>query len=315
VVTDLEWREKTNIYFREAALHQLEWISPLLDAAYREFDAYLYIRAPFNVREGQDIDPGRRNQRSEALKPIQSIYSKRTADRVLRRCLCQYPTQAAAQEAGMSLEQYEQFVFEACKLFDGDPQTSWKQVRAEQQHLVDYMDQIDEVRYITQDTDIRFRVKGRKWMNSDGQTNMPSGEIYTAPIEDSVEGKILFTYPSVYRGHAVENIRLQVEAGEVVHWEAKSGKDLLDQIFAVEGARRFGEVAIGTNYHIKRATRNILFDEKIGGTIHMAVGQAYFQTGGKNQSAIHWDMITDMQAQGQIWADGNLIYEKGMFLI
>lgn len=164
-------------------------------------------------------------------------------------------------------------------------------------------------------TDITFSVEGRIWMNSDGQTNMPSGEVYTAPHEDNVNGTIFFDYPSIYRGHLVQGITLHVEQGEIVSWEAKTGQALLDEVFNTEGARRFGEVAIGTNYNIQKPTGNILFDEKIGGSIHMAVGQAYYQTGGKNTSPIHWDMISDMISEGEIWADGNLIYRNGKFLI
>lgn len=315
VVTDLEWREQLRIYYKEASEEQLAWLSPLQVKAFEEFEAYLYIRAPYNLREGQDIDPTKRSLRSKSLTPIHAVYNRRTAVKSLKRCLCQFPTQAAAQGAGMSLEEYEYFVFNACKLYDQDPKASWMKVRREQQHLVDYMNKVADVRYVTNETDISFRVQGRIWMNSDGQTNMPSGEIYTAPIEDSVNGHIRFSYPSMYRSRPVQNIRLWVKNGLVVKWSADAGEELLDEVFEVAGARTFGEVAIGTNRNISKPTGNILFDEKIAGSIHMAVGQAYLQTGGTNASSIHWDMITDMRKGGQIWADGKKIYEDGEFLI
>jgi len=315
VITELEWSEKSNIFYGEAQGDQLTWESPLLREVFQNFDAYLHIRAPFNLRAGQEIDAQKRKTRSKAMEDLQQVYNTRTADRSLRRCLCQYPTHAAAQEAGMSLEAYERFVFDACHLYDEDPQESWLKVRTEQQRLVDFMNGVKQMRFVGQQMDLSFSVDGRTWINSDGRTNMPSGEIFTAPVEDSVEGEIYFSYPSVFQGHPVQGIHLNIHKGVVQSWTADVGASFLDEIFKIEGARTFGEVAIGTNYHISRATKNILFDEKIGGTIHMAIGQTYIQTGGMNRSSIHWDMITDMKKEGQIWADGTLIYEKGKFII
>ena len=230
------------------------------------------------------------------------------------RSLCQYPTHAAAEAAGMSIEEYAQFVFQACRLDEKDPVQSWIEVRKAQQAVVDLLNTVNEVTYRNQKTDIRFSVKGRKWINSDGRANMPSGEVFTGPEEESVEGVVHFDYPSVFSGHDVAGITLTVEKGLITKWDAAQGREVLDQVFAIEGARRFGEVAIGTNYKIQRPTRNILFDEKIGGSIHMAVGQSYLQTGGKNESTIHWDMIADMRDGGEILVDGNVIYRNGKFL-
>ena len=315
VVTELEWREQLNIFYSEANTSQLNWLSPLKTSVFPNFEAYLYIRAPFNLREHQSRNQDKLKIRSVATKEIDLAYQKRTATRSLKRCLCQFPTQAAAQEAGMSLEEFEAFVFKACRLNDSDPQASWLDVRKIQQKIVDYLNQVDQVTYRNQHSNLTFRVKDRIWMNSDGQTNMPSGEVYTAPIEDSVNGHIHFDYPSVFRGHPVEGITLHVTDGLITKWEAKVGKELLDQIFEIDGSQRFGEVAIGTNYHIQRPTKNILFDEKIGGTVHMAIGQSYLQTGGKNNSSVHWDMIADMRSGGEIWADGQKIYQDGQFLL
>ena len=312
---NMSFREKSRIFMTEANEDQLKYISPLYKEAIEEFDAYLVIRAPFNLREDQNIDAKKQQIRKNSTKDLMSTYFKRTASKSLKRSLCQYPTQASAQEAGMSLEEYEHFIFNACHLYSDEPSREWLKVRAEQQKIVDYLNTVDKINYKCNGTDIHFSVKDRIWINSDGQNNMPSGEVFTGPIENSVNGTVHFTYPSIYLGHEVEDIILEVKDGQIVSWKAKKGQELLDKIFEIEGARYFGEVAIGTNYNIQKATKNILFDEKIGGTIHMAVGQSYFQTGGKNESAIHWDMITDMKDGGQIYADGKLIYENGKFLI
>ncbi|MBI5915952.1 MAG: aminopeptidase [Bacteroidetes bacterium] len=314
VEIDMAFREKGRILFEEAGEAQLKHISPLYKMAMEEFDAYLNIMAPFNLREDQNVDSSKTTVRREAMKDLNKIYFERTATRSLKRNLCQYPTLANAQEAGMSLEEYEKFVFGACSLFEDDPAAAWLEVRRSQQHVVDFLNQKETVRYLGEGIDITFSTKGRTWINSDGQTNMPSGEVYTSPVEDSVNGTVHFTYPVVYAGHEVEGVTLWVKDGEVEKWEARRGKDLLDQVFQLPGARRFGEAAMGTNYKIDRFTKNILFDEKIGGTVHMAIGQSYLQTGGKNQSSIHWDMIADMKNGGQIFANDEKVYEGGKFL-
>ena len=313
VEMDLAFRGKSRIFFEQAGDDQLSYIPTLRSEAMKSFDAYLAIRAPFNLKEDQSVDPTKRSKRSKALRALSEMYFERTATKSLKRSLCQYPTQASAQEADMSLEEYQNFVFNACNLFDDDPQQAWLARRASQQKIVDFLNQKEKIRYVGDGTDISFSVKGRIWINSDGQTNMPSGEVFTGPVEESVNGKVYFSYPSIFMGKEVQGITLHVEDGEVKDWSANRGKDILDEVFKVDGAKFFGEVAIGTNYNIQRATKNILFDEKIGGTIHMAVGQSYKQTGGKNQSSIHWDMITDMKKGGEIYADDELIYKNGAF--
>ena len=315
VEVDMTFRGQERILLTKAHESQLQYIAPSYKAAIEEYDAYLYIRAPYNLRERQNIDGTRSKLRQESLKSLMSTYFKRTSTRDLKRSLCQYPTLANAQEAGMSLEEYEQFVFNACKLFDEDPVQSWLEVRKSQQAIVDFLNQKDSIHYKGEGIDIQFSTAGRTWINSDGQTNMPSGEVYTSPIEDSVNGVVHFSYPTVYMGHELEGITLWVKDGWIEKWEAVRGKTFLDHVFQIEGARRFGEAAIGTNYNIQQFTKNILFDEKIGGTIHMAIGQSYLQAGGKNESAIHWDMISDMTQGGQIFANDEKIYENGKFLI
>ena len=312
---DLAFREMTRIFYEHASGKQLEYIPTLKHEAMSKFDAYLAIRAPFNLKEDQSVDRSKRATRSKALKSISELYFERTADKSLKRSLCQYPTQASAQEADMSLEEYQKFVFNACNLYDENPEQAWLNRRASQQKIVDFLNQKDMIRYVGPGTDISFSVKDRTWINSDGQTNMPSGEVFSGPVEESVNGKVYFSYPAIFMGKEVQGISLEVKDGKVEAWSANRGQDILDDVFKIDGARFFGEVAIGTNYNIQRATKNILFDEKIGGTIHMAVGQSYKQTGGKNMSSIHWDMITDMKEGGQIFADGVKIYENGNFLI
>ncbi len=314
VECDLAFRERERLLLEHGSNDALRTPPLLMKEAMENFDAYLHIRAPHNLREMQNAPADRLQLRQEGLKSINKVYFERIADRRLRRNLCQYPTDAAAQEAGMSLSEYEHFVFNACKLFEEDPIQAWLQVRAEQQRIVEHLNKCSTIRYVGPGTDITFSTAGRTWINSDGQNNMPSGEVFTSPVEDSAQGVVHFSLPAIYQGHEVEGITLWVKDGYIEKWEAKRGQDFLNYIFSLPGTRRFGEAAIGTNYAICQITRNILFDEKIGGTIHMAIGQSYLQCGGKNESSVHWDLITDMTQGGEIWADGACIYRDGKFL-
>jgi len=313
-VIDMAFEGQNKIFMDNASGDQLSFISPNHKEAMHEFDAYLYIKAPFNLREDQNIDGEKRKKRSEGLKEVSQAYFTRTASGDMVRSLCLYPTQASAQEAGMSLEEYTDFVFKACNLHLDDPKSAWLGRRKNQQAIVDHLNTVDQVRYVGSGTDITFSTKGRTWINSDGQTNMPSGEVYSSPIEDSMNGVIYFDYPAIRMGEELQGVTLWVENGEVKKWEAKKGKHILDKVFTIDGATRFGEVAIGTNHNINKPTKNILFDEKMGGTVHMAIGQAYLQCGGLNKSSIHWDMIAEMRNGGEIYADDELIYKSGHFI-
>ena len=315
VEVELGFRERDVIFFENASDEALRVPNALTKLAWETFECYLFIRAPYNLREMQHVAADRQKLRAEALQPLQKLYFERTATRDLRRNLCQFPTDAAAREAGMSLSEYEHFVYNACKLFTDDPVQAWLDVRASQQHIVDHLNRCKTVRYLADGTDLTFSTAGRTWINSDGQTNMPSGEVYTSPVEDSVNGTVHFSFPGLYHGTEVEGVTLYVRDGLIEKWEARRGQAFLDQIFSMPGTRRFGEAAIGTNYNIDRMTKNILFDEKIGGTVHLAIGQSYLQAGGKNESPVHWDMITDMTSGGEIWADGEKIYQDGQFLL
>ena len=309
----MSFSEQGKKFMEHAEDHQLSYISPLFEKAMNEFEAYLFVRAPFNLMENNGNDQKKTKLRAQAMKDINATYFRRTASKDLRRSLCQYPTQAAAQNAGMTLTEYADFIFKACKLDSDHPKNAWLEVRRNQQAIVDKLNSCSTIRYVNEQTDIRFSTQGRTWINSDGQTNMPSGEVYTSPVEDSVNGHIHFDMPTVFRGKKVQGVTLKVEDGYIKEWDAELGKAFLDDIFDIPGARRFGEAAIGTNYSIQQTTSNILFDEKIGGTVHMAIGQSYLQAGGKNESSVHWDMIANMKDGGKIYADTQLIYENGVF--
>ncbi|MFT4537051.1 MAG: aminopeptidase [Saprospiraceae bacterium] len=310
----IAFNNQDRIYLENASDAQLEYVPNSYIETMETFDAYLFIQASFNTKNLQNIDPAKSRKATAARSGPRKTYMQRTATREMKRNLCLFPTPAAAAEANMSLEEYEKFVYGACMLFEDDPIAAWHNVHDKQQAAVDLLNGREKIRYLGPDIDISFSTKGRIWMNSDGQTNMPSGEVYTSPVEESVNGHIRFTYPGIYMGREIEDIQLKVVDGEVVSFEAKQGKDLLTELLALPGANRFGEAAIGTNYNIQRQTRNMLFDEKMGGTIHMALGQSYFQTGGKNESDIHWDLLANMRDGGEIYADDELIYKNGEFV-
>ncbi|MFN8310032.1 MAG: aminopeptidase [Chitinophagales bacterium] len=295
---------------------QLRYVNPLKQYAFENFECYLNIRAPFHRGddEKEPKDPARYKIAQESQAALNKIYFERIGNGSMRRCLCQFPTPAGAEDANMSMDEYERFVFQSCYLFDENPVAKWLEVREEQKRYVERLNRAETVQYKGPNIDVTFSVKGRTWINSDGRANMPSGEVFSAPVEDSMNGWAYFSYPTIYNGKDVEGIRLEMVNGEVVKWQAEKGGDVLDKVFAIEGARFWGEVAVGTNRNIQRTSRNILFDEKIGGSIHMAVGQSYKQCGGKNESAVHWDMITDMKNGGEIIADGEVIYRDGAFL-
>jgi len=311
----LDFGSQAKILLEEGNDEQLQFVPALYSRAMLEFETYLNIMAPFNLRDEGQVEADRRKVLQEAMRPFKKQYFERTGKGEMKRSLCLYPTPALAQEAGMSLEDYQQFVYQACRLDQEDPTKAWLQVRAEQQKYVDHLNASRQIQFKGPDIDISFSCEGRTWINSDGRTNMPSGEVFTSPVEDSVNGTIHFSYPAIYMGREVEGVTLWVEQGEIQKWEARRGQDFLDQIFRIPGTRRFGEAAVGTNYQINRFSKNILFDEKISGTIHMAIGQSYPQTGGKNESAVHWDLIADMCDGGEIYTDSDRIYANGKFML
>ena len=280
-------------------------------------DVWISAWGSENCKVMASVDGEKLKQRRIANMENRRIYSKRMGDGSLRWCGTQFPTNADAQLAGMSLPEYEDFVYEAEYLNAPDPIAKWKELEARQQAWVAYLDTKKELHFIGKNTDIRVGIAGRKWINCCGKENFPDGEIFTSPIENSVNGKITFSYPAIINGHEFEEVCLIVENGQIKEASCKNKENLqnlLSYLDTDEGARRFGEVAIGGNYAIHKHTKNILFDEKIGGSIHMAVGESFQEAGGLNESAIHWDMINDMTQGGKIYADGELFYENGQFI-
>lgn len=226
-----------------------------------------------------------------------------------------YPTAASAQEAGMSTEAFERFVFAAMFLYDEDPAERWRELGRQQQRWVDRLERADTIHITGPDTDLKLRVAGRTWANSDGKRNMPSGEVFTGPIEDSAEGVIRFRVPSFVRGGLVEDVTLRFDRGRVVEARAARGQEILDAMLAADrGARYLGEIGIGTNPHITVPTMKTLFDEKILGTVHLALGSSYPATGGTNDSSIHWDLICDLREAGEVSLDGEAFLAGGRLL-
>lgn len=301
--------------FNHGDMSQLRHVSPMYQYAVNHYDAFLTIRAPFNLKELEGIDAEKKRAANEAQAGVKEVFMKRSAAGELFWTLCEFPTEAQAQESNMSKEEYEKFVFSACYLYHDDPEGEWNKLRERQRHIVDYLNKKSKIRFVAKDTDITFSTKKRKWINSDGHHNMPSGEVFTSPVETSVEGVVRFSYPAIFMGEEIENVRLEVHKGQVTSWDADKGRSLLDSILLIPGMKRFGEAAIGTNAGITRFTKNMLFDEKMGGTAHMALGASYAETGGKNSAAVHWDLLLDMHENGEIYADGELVYKEDAFLV
>jgi aminopeptidase len=291
-------------------------VNPMLKLMYETCDALVRIDALENPRALSQYPPDAQQARSKAGAGVISIQMEREGNGSLRRCTTQFPTRGYAQAAGMSQQQYADFVFEACKLHLDDPVAAWRSVEERQQRLVDWLAGKKQVHVRGQNIDLQLSIEGRTFLNASGKANFPDGEIFTGPVEDSVSGWVKFTYPAFYRGNEVVGAELTFEQGQVIKATAARNEPfLLSVLDSDPGARRLGEFAIGTNKEIQRFTGSILFDEKIGGTVHMAVGQGYPQTGSSNQSSVHWDMICDMRDGGEIVVDGELFYKDGDFVV
>ncbi len=307
------------IALKEGSDEQLGWISPSERALVESLDARLLIQSETNTRQLSGVDPKRQAIVGAAGRALFRERAKRIDPADDRWCITLFPTDAYAQDAGMSRAEFAEFVYEACFLNSEDPAGRWREVSRQQQIFVDWLKDKKEARIIGQDTDIRLRFAGRIFRNSDGRRNFPSGELFTSPNEDSAEGHIRFTIPSVVNGHLVSDIRLTFEAGRVVEATAATGQEFLRDVLALdEGASRLGEFAIGNNFGIQRGIHNALFDEKIGGTIHLALGASYTECGGKNVSQTHWDITCDLRAEaggGEIWVDDELLQKDGKFVL
>ncbi|HEX4132009.1 MAG TPA: aminopeptidase [Pirellulales bacterium] len=295
---------------------QLRFEDPLAQHAIETVDVNIGLWGQDNTKALSGFAPLRQALVSQARKKYLATFMRRFAEGQLRWVGSQFPCQAAAQDAEMSLAGYEDFVFRAGLLHLDDPAAAWRQLSQRQQRVVDYLNGKQEIRFVAPGgTDLRLGVAGRTWINCDGHENFPDGEVFTGPIEDATEGTIAYSFPAVHGGREVHGIRLRFEAGRVVDASATKNEEFLIAMLDQDaGARVLGEIAIGTNYSITRHTRNTLFDEKIGGTFHAALGAAYPETGGRNESGLHWDMVCDLRTGGKIFVDGKLISDAGRFV-
>lgn len=301
-------------FLRNATQEQLEWIDPTLQQYTENADVYIRVSASENTRAMTSISGKRMQNYRAAQSDILTTRLERAARGEFRWVGTMFPSQASAQEANMSLEEYEDFVYGACFCDHDDPAAEWRKLSQMQQQKVDYLVGKKHIKLQGPNIDLELSIDGRTFINSDGKRNMPSGEIFTSPVEDSVNGWVRFSYPSIVGGRAVSGIELKFEDGRVVDGTAEQNEELLHaQLDTDAGSRYLGEFAIGTNFGINQFTGSILYDEKIGGTVHMAIGMGYPETGSKNKSAVHWDMICDMRNDSQIHVDGDLFYENGAF--
>ena len=304
------------IELAEASDEQLAFISEVEHIATERLDAWSSIWGTVNTRSLTRADPERRRlQLSTHFRMVNRRWERISAGD-LAWCGTLYPSQAHAQDAEMSLGEFEDFVHGACHTREGDdPIAHWQEVSAMLTARAGELDGVRELRIVGPDTDLRVVVEGRRWMPSDGRHNMPDGEVFTSPVETGTSGEIFFAFPSVFQGREVENVRLRFEDGRVVHAEARAGEAYLRSLLDTDsGARVLGEVAFGLNYEIDRFTRDILFDEKIGGTMHVALGGGFDEAGTENKSDLHWDLICDLRREGEVYADGELVWKAGSFL-
>src|SRR5258708_10880777 len=294
---------------------QLAWLSPMAHWSAAEADILMAIRSSNNTRAGSNIDSKRVAAQAAAHSDLGKLRFERAATGKQRWVIAMFPTDGNAQEADMSLEAWEDFVYKACFVDQPDPVQCWRDVEKNQQKYVDWLKGRDQVTVRGPNVDLSLSIKARTFINSTAKHNMPSGEIFTGPVEESVNGWVRFTYPVIRDGRQIDGVPLKFEKGKVISATAtKNEAYLLSMLDTDPGARYLGEWAVGTNFGINRFTGLILFDEKIGGTMHMAVGRGYPETGSHNESAIHWDMICDMRDGSEIVVDGELLYKNGQFV-
>jgi aminopeptidase len=310
----LDLTDQDEILFTVAKDEQLDVTPPFRKLAYDQFESRIRIHSATNPRALSGVDPARQRRRQKSLAPIMEAQMRRGADRSFKWVTTLFPTEGFAAEAGMSIRNFENFVYRACHADEADPIAFWKKVETNQRMIIDRIEDHDQVILRGPNVDLTLSIKGRKFLNGAGVNNMPDGEIYTGPVEDSVNGWVRFSYPAIYNSVMVEGVELTFSNGRVA--KAKADKNqpfLLEMCESDPGARYLGEFAIGTNYEIDHFSRNILFDEKLGGTFHMALGSGYPETGSKNKSMIHWDMICGMKEDSEIVVDGEVIYKNGKF--
>ncbi|MBI5564025.1 MAG: aminopeptidase [Chloroflexi bacterium] len=306
----------TELLLKYGSDEQVQYVNPFELMAVRDFDVRIAIKGDVNTKSLSNVDPKRIAMATSARRVLTETMMQRSATGDLRWCVTLFPTEANAQDAEMSLRDYEEFVYAAGLLNDPDPVASWRVMAARQQTYIDWLKGKRRIHVTGPNADLEVGVDRRIFMNSEGKRNFPDGEIFTGPEETITDGWVKFTYPAIYQSREVDGVELEFKAGRVVKAIATKGQDFLLSVLDTDaGSRTLGEFAIGTNHAIKQFTRNILFDEKLGGTIHMALGAAYPDTGGVNKSAVHWDMICDTRDGTEITADGEVFYRNGEFLI
>ncbi len=303
------------ILVAEGSEEQIEYISPVAWKEIEELDAQVTIWSEVNTRAFNRADERRHGLLIASQRRLSNRRWERIAAGQATWCGTLHPTQAHAQDADMSLDEYERFFFGACHADESDPAAHWRTVSAALAGRAEDLVGVRELRILGPDTDLRVGVGGRTWIAADGTFNMPDGEVFTSPVETETEGEIRFSFPAIFQGHEVEDVRLRFEGGRVVSAEASGGAPYLRELLRLdEGASVLGEVAFGMNYEIDRFTRNILLDEKIGGTMHLALGAGFKQAGGRNSSGLHWDLICDLRSEGEVYADGELVWKAGAFV-
>ena len=304
------------VLFTKGTKEQLEWVPPIAEVFVDKLDVNIYILAAENTRILSNVDPEKQAIFSKSRRDLNIKLFKRAAEGEVRWTMVQYPCQAFAQEADMSLSDYEDFVFKATYADKDDPVGAWQEVQKNQEKIIQWLNGKKHVEIKGPNCDLSLSIEGRTFFNCCGDKNMPDGEIFTGPVEDSTNGWVEFSYPDVTQGREIDGIRLEFKEGKVVKASASKNEDfLLSQMEIDEGAKYLGELGIGTNYGIDRFTKNMLFDEKIGGTFHLALGAGFPETGSKNESAIHWDMLCDIKEDSEIRVDGELLYKDGKFRI
>ncbi len=304
------------IILKEGSDDQLTYIPPALRMVIEEYETQLQIMADENTKGLSGVDPSRIALQQQAFRDLAVTYMKRSAEKSLRWSIAMFPTNAYAQDADMSLSDFEDFLYRTCFLDDEDPAARWQQLSQQQERFVQWLSGKRTMHVRGQDTDLTLSIEGRHFINDDGHYNMPGGEFFTSPVEDSANGYIRFSFPASYGGRSVEDVRLRFENGVVVEARAAQGQDYLEQMLGIdEGAKRLGEFAFGNNRNVDRCTKNILFDEKMGGTVHLALGAGFPEAGGQNQSALHWDMVCDLRRGSEVRVDGELFCKDGEFVV
>jgi aminopeptidase len=306
----------SELFYRYASAEQLKHVPPPTKLIYETYNALINIGGEQNTKALTGVDTTRIVIHRQARRELFNNFLARAGRGEVRWTYAIYPTNAYAQDAEMSLTEYEDFVYSACLGDINDPIGYWKRFSTRQKKIVEWLKGKEKIHVTAPETELTFSIAGRSFINCDCHENVPDGEVFTGPIEDSMNGHVYFSYPAIENGHEVTGIRLWFENGKVIKASAEKNEDfLLKTLDTDEGARRVGEFAFGTNERITKFTKQILFDEKIGGSFHLALGAGFPESGGKNISAIHWDMICDMRQGGEVTVDGQLFYKNGQFMI